>query len=288
MAEPLKATFFAFRRREQRGVLWRASLLHGFNALALAIIGVGFPLLLATSPGIVGGLPPNATGWLVAVALILFVLLYQLNAASFEAACLRWLIRSERKSSVGLDRDTWRIYFGEWLWFAVYVVVWLFVLAISAVLAIPFRDSANASLWVPLIFFSLFGVGVLLITVRFGAANAVGLARQRFAPFDGWKASKGRFWGLLGSWLIATLIWTVTAIVMVIAVGLTLGLLARSVIPIDGAAGGAASLIGGISATRLVLTPFIAGINARAVLAAAEEGKIEGFQPNESVARVFE
>jgi hypothetical protein len=93
---------------------------------------------------------------------------------------------------------------------------------------------------------------------------------------------------LFGSWVIAALFWAITVVVMLMVIGVTLGLVLRGVMPLDSAAGGATSLAAAIVATRFILTPFIAGINARTLLAAAAEGRIEGFQPSESVAQVFE
>src|SRR5689334_13825016 len=101
MAEPLKATFFAFRRRERRGVLWRAFFVHTFNAASLIVIMIGGAIFYAGGIGGARSLMSDFGGAPLIIAEFLLLLFYQLNGASFDAACLRWLLRDEQKGFLG-------------------------------------------------------------------------------------------------------------------------------------------------------------------------------------------
>jgi hypothetical protein len=132
---------------------------------------------------------------------------------------------------------------------------------------------------------------MIFIGVRFGPAAATSIARNRFSPFDAWKVTRGRFWALLGSF---ALLWLIAAIVMCAAAApLTLrmwplfqdmwrnpgdeeairaymsAIFSRDTIVWVCVSYGAMMIAG------LWLALMSYGVNARAALAALEEGKIE-------------
>src|SRR5262249_11160492 len=119
----LKATWFAFQPR-RKGLLVSASI-----AYALVVFGcfIGFAALLSGLLGNVGGLLPQKIALdfnpseigLVLLGELALAFAIALATASYEAACLRWMIRGERGGLFGLslDGDTWRVYAGYWLWF---------------------------------------------------------------------------------------------------------------------------------------------------------------------------
>jgi hypothetical protein len=288
MAEPLKATFFAFRRRERRGVLWRAFVVHAFNAVSLTIIMIGSAVFYGR--GLVGGqtLASRFGAAPLIGGLLLLLLLCQLNAASYDAACLRWFIRGERKGFLGssFDGDAWRIVLGEVLW-AVLLFACALLSGILAGVVAAFAHGMSAEILIPTMAFSLLGIAWFLLAVRLSAANAIGFAKRKFAFFDAVQVSRGRFWSLLGSWLIVSAIW----ILVFLAIFFMIGFASYSMWRDDTQTAQAAATLGlvaAVASARFVMTPLIMGINARAVLAAADEGKIDGFRPTASVARVFE
>jgi len=288
MAEPLKATFFAFRRRARRGVLWSAFFVHFFNALSLLVILIGSAAFYGR--GDVGGqtlLSRLGALPLVAESLIL-LLFYQINSASFDGACMRWFLRGERKGFLGssFDRDAWRIVLGEWLWAVMLFGCLVIVGLIASIVAAFVHTGLSSEALVVSIVYPLSGIAILLLIVRLGSANALGLAKRRFSFFEAWQVSKGRFWALLGSWLIILVIWLVTYIVLYVA--LAFGAYAALGSGEQGGAAAVLALVAALLVTRLLLTPLIAGVNARAVLAAAEEGRIEGLRLGAGLASVFE
>lgn len=286
--EPLKATFFAFRRRERRGVLWAAFFVHFFNAVSLLVILIGSAAFYGR--GLVGGqtlLSRFGAAPLIAELMIL-LLFYQINSASFDGACLRWFLRGERKGFLGssFDRDAWRIVLGQWLWAVLTFGCLVVVGIIASVVAAFVHTGLTSEALVVSIVYPLSGIAILLLIVRMGPANALGLAKHRFSFFEAWEVSKSRFWSLLGSWLIVLMIWLVTYVVLYVA--LAFGAYAALGGGEQGGAAAVLALVAALLVTRLLLTPLIAGVNARAVLAAAEEGRIEGLRLGASVASVFE
>ena len=224
--QPLNATFFAFRKREPGGVLLRASLAFVIVAavLVVAFVGVNFASLapaLTWYSEVLGAAAssdttsienmslPTGLGMLALTGLVwtfFFAVLY----ASFEAACLRWMVRGETGGFMGLSlgADTWRVYSGYWLWFLLYmgfsIAMGIVVVTIVGVLTVGVeRRSCRADerhdcglciQYATLIYFAM----------RFAPAAATSIARRKFSFFEAWKVTKGRFWALFGSFLFSS------------------------------------------------------------------------------------
>lgn len=236
MAEPLNATFFAFRKREPGGVLLRATLAFAIVAAVLvaAFIGVFFASLAPVlnwysevlgaaasqdtssieNLGIPAGFGMLALGGLIWT--FFFAVLY----ASFEAACLRWLIRGETGGFMGLTlgADTWRVYSSYWIWFLLYmgfsIAMGIIVVAIIGALTVASSGDPAAAVSGMVAGYVLQYATLAYFATRFAPAAATSIARRKFSFFDVWKVTKGRFWALFGSFFLLMLINTIFSCVL--------------------------------------------------------------------------
>lgn len=317
--QPLNATFFAFRKRERGGVLIGASL--AFLVLAF-VIGGGFFLLNAqafidyinwvTSIGANAGAAAGKPGAESAAAMMmppasvmalggwyfLFLIVYYVLLASYEAACLRWMIHGETGGIMGLSlgADTWRVYFTYWVWalllFTLYIVFFLLaggvIVSIAAMSHGGTADFGSIGIASVLICLALV-LGLIYFAVRFAPAAATSVARRKFSFFDAWTVSKGRFWALFGAYFLLLLMFFVFYIIFAMAAGFAM---AGLMMTMNGAppqtpeeafrifANPQWLITVALFAVVMVaasLTLYVAlfGVNARAAGAALEEGKIK-------------
>ena len=136
-------------------------------------------------------------------------------------------------------------------------------------------------------------IPLIFIGIRFGPAAATSVLRNRFAFFDAWKVTEGRFWALLGSF---AMLWLIFAVLTVAAsVPLTTAYVGRIFRPCGRrrAEEGMAEYFDAYFATRTLMLVALAygvmliaglwlavmqyGMNARAAIAAQEEGKITPY-----------
>ncbi|MBK6703267.1 MAG: hypothetical protein IPG56_05450 [Caulobacteraceae bacterium] len=205
MSEPLKATLFALQKRERGGVLlgafvcfvlMSAVLLGGLLALMLPAFGFDFGNLGATAQT-----PPNPTTalWIVPVALV-WTFAYCVLTASFEAACLRWMIRGERPGLFGmtLDEDTWRVYGIYWIWLLCYAVAWIGFFILNGLLSRLFSDN-QIVIWVG---WAIYGLLILVAAAALAPASAVSIAERRLVFGDAAQATEDHFGSLLGSYAL--------------------------------------------------------------------------------------
>jgi hypothetical protein len=228
MAEPLNATFFAFRKREQSGVLLRTSLafLIAAAVLVVAFIGVNFASLapaLSWYSQVLGAAASNDTGSIESMGLptglgilaltgLVWTFFFALLYASFEAACLRWMVRGETGGFMGLTlgADTWRVYSGYWLWFLLYMgfsmAMGIVVITIVGVLTVASSGDPAAMTSGMIAGYVLQYATLAYFATRFAPAAATSIARRKFSFFDAWKVTKGRFWALFGAFFVLMLI----------------------------------------------------------------------------------
>jgi hypothetical protein len=229
--EKLDATFFAFKKRDQRFVLTRAAAAY----LALYLVGCAIYAVLAWSAiapaygwyfnaimtASEGGEPPAPPADLMRLAplglgsVIAFMALF----AAFEAACLRWLVRGESGGGLfGLKAgaDTWRIFAIYWLWILVSLVIIIAVVllyvGLQAIGSIGGAAQLAAMLvggLVPLAVLALW----IFIAVRLAPAAAESIAQQRLVFFGAWRVTRGHFWPLLGSFVIIIVGYLVVALI---------------------------------------------------------------------------
>jgi hypothetical protein len=239
--QPLNATFFAFRKRERGGALVSATIAYAVIAIVLGGLFVWLnwqavadymawtvSMSQRTSDAVdpndpfAGVMPPESVMALGAWY-FLFLIFFYLLLAAWEAACLRWMIRGETKGLFGLalDGDTWRVYFTYWIWFfllmAVYFVAVIVAVGTIAGVAVGAQGSADSmGAMAPAILLLIPVICLVLIYfgVRFAPAAATSVARRRFAFFEAWTVTKGRFWPLLGSFVLLWLMYFVGIMIL--------------------------------------------------------------------------
>jgi hypothetical protein len=269
-----------------------------------------------------GQLPPNF-GRMMLIFPIEFVWMFFLFVAlaAFESSCLRWLIRGERSSPVNLcfGADMWRVYGAYWMWFfyffVSYIVFIIVLIAAGAVGAvIGGRDNpAIAGLAIGAVSIA-WVLAWCYVVIRLAPAAATSVGTRKFAPLTAWTVSRGRFWALFGSYLLVLIVYAIAIVaVWVVFFGPTYLNVFRSVDwssmsgdpqgfsrryseanlelmrQMFGSPLAIGLYIGGQIvnyAVAIVFSLVLYGINARAVIAAASEGKVQA--PGVGVAEQFE
>lgn len=315
--QALNATFFAFRKRE------KAALLPTTLAFAVIVLAMGavFTALnwqafvdymnwvasisASNANSAAAGVPPSMDAMMppqsvmsIMPAYFLFLLGYYILLAAYEAACLRWMIHGETGGLFGLSlgADTWRVYFSYWIWFLLLIAFYI-VCAIVAggAMASVFMgmqggaEPSPAAVITPLVLGLLVVLALIYFSVRLAPAAATSVARRKFAFFDAWKVSKGRFWGLLGAFVLLFLMFMVFVIAVEVAFGVMVGMTAMNSV---GQAepqsaeeafrafatpqymAGIVALIVAITIASFLFYIALFGVNARAASLALEEGKI--------------
>jgi len=315
MAEPLKATFFALKPRDRMVLLPATlvfiviivALIGAFVALNWGTL-LHFRDLIAQSATtatmsedesmrMLGGMF-GLFGWI-----FLFLFPIYIAIAAYEAACLRWMIRGEAPGLFGItiDNDTWRVWGVYWAWFLVnFVISFVMSILMMPIMFMTMGDimqnptpeaMSDWQMRVQLPITLLQYIPLIFIGIRFGPAAATSVGLERFAFFTAWTVTRDRFWSLFGSYVV---LWLSIFVVMTGLVGglyaalmpdFTLNVMnnwralsPQEVLPQIMTPEGYTVL--GISYAAYFLmfaiyAVFAFGINARAVLAALEEGKIE-------------
>lgn len=239
---------------------------------------------------------------------LLFLFPFYIATAAYEAACLRWMIRGEAPGLFGItfNHDTWRVYGVYWVWLVVHMVVGfaasmltmpLMFMMMGDVIARGGMEPDAATmldLQVRLHAISLLQyIPMAFLGIRFGPAAATSVARRHFSFFEAWNVTRDRFWALFGSFavlwigfglahiaLMAVLYWSLLGPLIADAItawpNLPADLMERYTAILFAPSSWVVIAIG--YATAFVLTLAYAvlsyGVNARAALAALEEGKI--------------
>ena len=248
----------------------------------------------------------------MAASAFLFAFPLYIALASYEAACLRWMIRGEAPGLFGiaLDHDTWRVWGVHWCWLVVQMVIsfaasivmipFMFMMVGEIAAQGPNPDPGLAwDLQLKMQALSLFQyIPLAFVGIRFGPAAATSIARRRFSFFEAWTVTSDRFVALLGSW---ALLWLLFGLVYAVLFGVTYGVLVGDLVPQAAATwpafpAGAAeeltarlfsqrglTLIGasyaGVFVIWIAYSLMAFGVNARAALAAMEEEKIKEEPP---------
>ena len=240
--------------------------------------------------------------------------------AAFESSCLRWMTRGERSSPMNLHfgADMWRVYGAYWAWFLYFIVTWfvfwIVLFAAGAIGAmIGGRDNPTIAGLLVIGVCAIWVLGWIYVTVRLAPAAATSIGVREFAPLKAWTVSRGRFWALFGSYL---LLYVLYVIALAIVSGVFFGAMyANAFSHIDwtsmssdpqgfsqryseanlelmrqmfGSPVSIALYIVGQVATYavgLVFWLLFYGVNTRAVIAAARDGKIQA--PGIDVAEQF-
>lgn len=316
MAEKLDATFFAFKKREG-SLLLGASLTYVvllillfvvFGVLLFALLGPNFMQLAQmaneaqTDPeAMAGAISGGAIGGLILLYLAFLIVIFIVTAA-FEAACLRWMIHGEKKGLFGfaLDADTWRVYGIYWVWLIACILGAIVLALLMGILGgIAGAAAGDAAPFAVILVTVVLFIAPIYLGVRLAPAAATSVGLRKFAFFEAWNVTSGRFWALFGSFLLLWIIY------MVVAIALSFGMYALLLGPnlgevLSSASGGDPAgmslqlnqalaetltspfgigvyvgsqvLIGAVGIAFYVL---LYGVNARAVRAALDEGKVQ-------------
>lgn len=322
MAEPLNATFFAFRKRERGGVLLGTSIAFLIGMIVLiAIFGALFwsslgpaaqwhsQLIAAAASNDTAAVNamPFPTGLFTIIGgLLLWLFPVYILCAAYEAACLRWMVHGETEGFMGLSlgAPTWRVWSCYWLWFllniAFSIVMQIVMTAVIGVIAVSSSGDPMATMTaLPVVMLLQYGL-MAYFAVRFAPAAATSIARRKFSFFEAWTVTKGRFWALFGAFFLIYLIYMIAGVALAgvwfstvlggsnvdlsgfgvdqarsgeIIQQLLQGFMKSLANPQTWVVLGVLQLVS--LALGLLLYIAMFGVNARAALAALEEGKIK-------------
>jgi hypothetical protein len=313
--EKLNATFFALQPRDRAVLLPATVVLIAILAVIIAAFvalnwrAISFFIeLFQTLPTAANAKPTMGADVAMSMmgmfaSIFLFMIPIYFAVAAYEAACLRWMIRGEAPGWFGLtfDNDMWRVYGIYWCW----LIVQFAVSTVVSVVTMPLMFASMGdimrnpgdmeAMWrwqltVQLPLTLLQYIPMIFLGVRFGPAAATSVARRRFSPIEAWNVTRGRFWELLGSFALLWLIWIGVLVATSVPTILRLwphfrnmssnptpesmeDYFAAAFAP-EGlvwmALGYSVMIFGG-----LLLSVMMYGVNARAALAALDEGKIK-------------
>ncbi len=275
----------------------------------------------AKNGGASGALPADfGRFFLIFPIELVWLFFFCVALASFESSCLRWMIRGERSGPLNLyfGADMWRVYGTYWMWFlyfvGTYILFFIVIIATTAVAAIAGgRDNPVVAGIVVVVVAAAWVLGWIYVAVRLAPASATSIGVRQFAPLKAWTVSRGRFWALFGSYFLLFVIYMIG---LIVAWAVLFGpMYARAFGQLDwtSASGdpqgfsqryneASVGLVRDMFGSPLAIALYIAGqvaiytiatlfsmlfygVNARALLAAAQDGKIEA--PGIDVAETF-
>jgi hypothetical protein len=203
-----------------------------------------------------------------------------------------------------LEAPTWRVWLCYWMWFllnfAFSMVMSVVMTVLFGILTVSSGGDPSAATSGMLGFYLIQYVLMAYFAVRLAPGAAATIARRKFAFFDAWAVTKGRFGELLGSFALLYLLYAIVSIaiaavwfasvlgpaapdlsaavndpsrlqaVMMEVMQAYIGSLTN---PETWAVLGALQLAGTIAAVFFYLATY--GVNARAALVAQQEGKIK-------------
>ncbi|GAM99535.1 hypothetical protein U91I_03189 [alpha proteobacterium U9-1i] len=237
MAESLDATFFAFRKREQSGVLTRAAVAFVIVGAALVaafmfamwgsistVMGWYAQMLSAATqnPSAAPMIAPPAALFTLGPAYLLFIFAFFVLLAAFEAACLRWMVRGEAGGGfmgLSLGADTWRVYATYWVWFFSFIAGYLGLILMAIFLggiggAMGGESAAGGTIMIVMLACAAYLLAWLYVSVRLAPAAATSIGRGRFSFFKAWSVTSGRFWAIFGAFLLLAVIYIVAGTIL--------------------------------------------------------------------------
>lgn len=148
---------------------------------------------------------------------LLMLLVYAAFWAMMESAVLRRYVREEG-FSIGWGADEWRMLAVGLIWMVAFMVAYLVFILATVVLIAPLGAVSDGGvallgLWMFVVVFALLFVW-LFLAVKLSPAGAMTIRDQKVTFFSAWGASKGRFWPMLGAFVVLGLILYVAIIVL--------------------------------------------------------------------------
>lgn len=216
-----RAAFFAFKKRERGGVLTQATigylivlfvLIAALAAVAWRGLSAYFEWAATMTPGDAEAMTPPPEVMQALPVFLLFMPLFYLATAAYEAACLRWLVGGEAGGGflgLKLDADVWRVFVCYLVWVALFIGG-VFGLAILVGIA----SAVNMMLAVALGFIGFFAL--IFFAIRLAPAAAVTVGIGKFSFFKAWTATQGKFWTLFGAFFFIFIMLIVASVVLAI------------------------------------------------------------------------
>jgi len=145
------------------------------------------------------------------------LLVYAAFWAMMESAVLRRYVREEG-FNIGWGADEWRMLAVGLIWMVAFIVAYLAFVLATVVLIAPLGAVSDGGvallgLWMFVVVFALLFVW-LFFAVKLSPAGAMTIRDQKVTFFGAWGASKGRFWPMLGAFIVLGLILYVAIIVL--------------------------------------------------------------------------
>lgn len=233
--QSLNATFFAFRKREGGGVLLKASIAFALVLLLIFVVfgtaawfalgGEAFfswysDLMAAAASGQMSDPPPppNLSGVFLLVLLeFVFLFVFFVVLAAYEATCVRWMLRGDRPGALGLHfgADMWRVYGTYWVWLLFALLGWIAFAVLMGVLgAVVMSTLGDMGGWVVFLVCVGYMIAWLYAWVRLSPASATSIGLGVFQPLKAWRVSRGRFWALFGSYLLSFILYFIVVSVL--------------------------------------------------------------------------
>ena len=196
--------------------MWQYFLSYSIGLIVLYALGayvmfsvmqpvVGFISSTAPEPdiGMVFGMMFRMMG-----VIALFLPVYLVFAAVFEASALRRYIRKDR-FSLRFGSDEFRTMGVMLVWFGFWLLLYLIIaapmlLAFPAIIeALETGGEPGPAIGLVVLTFPLmiiFGIVYIFTGVRFAPASALTLRDGKFTFLGAWKTTKGKFWRILGAY----------------------------------------------------------------------------------------
>jgi hypothetical protein len=133
--------------------------------------------------------------------------------AAFEAACLRWMTRGETGGVLGMSfgADTWRVLGVYLVWMVLGLLFCIALGVFYGVLAGVGSAAPSALRILMMLIGALAPLAIaafaIYIATRLSPAAAASVAQRKFAFFAAWGATRGRFWEMLGAFVILTAVY---------------------------------------------------------------------------------
>jgi len=152
---------------------------------------------------------------------LLMLIVYAAFWSMMECAVLRRYVR-EDGFSIGWGADEWRMLAVGLIWMVAFIAAYIVMIIATVVLVMPLGalaqdNPALIGLWMFIVILGL-GITWAYFAVKLSPAGAMTIRDRKVVYFDAWGASKGRFWPMLGAFVILGII-LYAAIVVLYMIG---------------------------------------------------------------------